>query len=770
MDAAALEKALLDKVKVREDELRRRERQLLTREQAIKEKQEQLEAAKSTSDALVVELRQREGALTETEKKHGALRKREEECRTKELLLSEKEAGLLDKLHDIAQQQKTLSVTIRMKQKLIDDRTADLRRQEEQLRARATGVEAEASELAQAKRLHERRIREGEDSTREQEHRLSERSAKLATQSRAADLKQVELEKLLEDAGERSRQLKADLLDVESRERECRWHEDSLRRQNEDVATKKISLTEWESQLRELEEHLSTARAELDWRSSTVAVREASVLQRGSLCLSAEHEVADRERNVTAEKEHLFVLKSDLQKRESTLSEREAALEHEREELLAVKKSLADAQNILVHDAERLGHAWTETHHARAVVEEERAVLNAHLRRQNINPDASGNRRGVPGSVSTATGALLQAASKRSPAAAARRWATLPPDAPRGGEEDDAADLPALASLSTAEKASALDFHRALLDVSRDRATSVYATSTPHRSGSLISVEPRPASRTSARAEVRSGDAQTLAVDTVGAVKLLERQVESHATHLSSLLASLAAQLNQRLAPSAEEPLNEQERGVSRLLLSYGEAVDARNVDLVAEDQFLCRLIALTVPEPAYARDSLAHVQTHSLVKAEHERLLVARLRCLTEGRRVLLRGAKHALGLVPPRGGDNDFMPPSAMEDVDWRVAGQGATRGDAAARAATPQPQAVRSSGDPPRDRRRSASSMQRDRERADGPTTRPPLRQQTTAQRRALDEQRPLATLPKLGRETTGQRAIPDAEAMPPECLSW
>jgi hypothetical protein len=329
------ERVMHEKLRAKEEEVRRRERDVKQREQQIRDRQDELETAKASCDALMVELHGREGQVAEVEKKHGTLKRREDEVSTREIVLADKDAA----------QHKRLQMLSQAEQRLAQDRSAHrltvaaheqrLEQWESRLVARAAEVETGEARAAAAKQAHQKRQAADEDALARREKAASDHEAKLNHSARSQELKALETEHMNEQASERLRAIKADQVDLESRLREVRWKDDTLTDMLEAANAQKKKLTSWERELAARESATEARDAELGEQREDLAEQAAELALRTERILCAERDVAERLERCEALAVDNAARVSKCEAEEASLRSREVRVVHAEEAIAA---------------------------------------------------------------------------------------------------------------------------------------------------------------------------------------------------------------------------------------------------------------------------------------------------------------------------------------------------------------------------------------------------------------------------------------------------
>jgi phage replication-related protein YjqB (UPF0714/DUF867 family) len=239
------EKVLLEKLKAREDELRKREREVKHREQTARERFDELETAKASCDALMLDLHGREALVSEVEKKHGGLKRREDEVSTREIVLADREVALHKRLQQLSQDEQAMVQGKDAHKAAVGAEEKRLAAWEAKLAARGQDLANAEAALSAAKAAFLKRATEEDEGLKYREKVVSDTERRLSAASRTQELRALETEHLSEQAHERLRAIKAEQVDLETKSREARWKDEALAEMLDAAGAKKKTLTAW---------------------------------------------------------------------------------------------------------------------------------------------------------------------------------------------------------------------------------------------------------------------------------------------------------------------------------------------------------------------------------------------------------------------------------------------------------------------------------------------------------------------------------------------
>jgi hypothetical protein len=320
------DKVLADKLRAKDEELRQRERLVKQREQGARDRHDELEAAKASCDALMVELHQREATLAEVEKRHGTLKRREDEVASRENTLADKEAALQRRLQQLSHDEQALTQS-RIAQKAVAAAAAQrFTLAEAQISTREREVSATEAQLAAYRLSAEKRMQEEEEALRKRERFASETEKRLRDASRTNEKRALEAEHLNEQAAERLKVIKASQLELETKTREVRWKDDAMTDLLKEANERKASFTHWEAKLCAREATVAFVDSEHQARVSALDLREAELGLLREQVLQADRSVSEREENVRSAAVRIDSRNADLAARESQVAGREAAV------------------------------------------------------------------------------------------------------------------------------------------------------------------------------------------------------------------------------------------------------------------------------------------------------------------------------------------------------------------------------------------------------------------------------------------------------------
>ena len=341
--SADVPNALLEKIKVREEELRKKEKEMKLREAQVKERGDELESAKQQVDTMLEDLERREADLSATEKKHGALSRREDAAHQRDMQLSDREVQLQDKLAEISRKEKENAAIFRQRAKEYDSRMFALQQQEADIKMREEALREAESEMAQRQQAARERNLEMEAHQTEREKEIKTVSIQQREEWKLIERRQLELEQNFSDLQDRLKFQRAEQMELETRDRDVKWKEDQLREGHAEVTAQKQKLLKWDADLIERQVVVENLEADLQHRKDSLDEDEIKFKVKLQHMIQSEQEIREREKN-------LDKFESELDDREAVLTQREAIVNeqvrHANEQVRKAEQATEDAQNL----------------------------------------------------------------------------------------------------------------------------------------------------------------------------------------------------------------------------------------------------------------------------------------------------------------------------------------------------------------------------------------------------------------------------------------
>ena len=377
--------------------LRRKEKELQKKEEQIEQSLAEIAIARDSVDTLMQELEARELVMNEAEEKHGSLLKREEDVARRELEASDKERTVALRLEEIAKKDASFEELERTRKKEYEDKLFPLAAREQELIRREGEVHALEVELESKMRAFSKKVQYEEERDRQREKMYKEQESKLKEQTVAVDKKYNDAEALLAQVSEKSKAVKAEQVELESRDREVKWRDDQLRAAHQEAQETKNKLIKWERALAQREEELNVLSAELQLQKTTMESKELELGERLSKLLSAEKEVKDLEQDTTSRMQRVEHMESVATERINSTQQRESRIS---EDLAAVEATKAESDELVQLAQDKVAAA---TKLVKEVEERERAlkdwIIELQVKEQQLEKREAqlGHGRGVGG-------------------------------------------------------------------------------------------------------------------------------------------------------------------------------------------------------------------------------------------------------------------------------------------------------------------------------------------------------------------------------------
>lgn len=384
----------------REEAFRRKERELGKREQQIVERQQQVDSARATVDALLQELEARELVILEAESKHGSLLRREEDAIRREKDLSERERQLNDRNAEVLRLERDLEEASKLRDKQYQERLYPLATREQELNRREVEVHNSEIELESKMRSVSKKVQLEEEKDRAKEKSFREQEARLKDMAAKNEKRNQEAEAQLASLAERSKQIKSEQVELETRDREVKWKEEQLRLATNEVHETKRRLMEWEKSLDIKREESETILSEVQNARSAIDVKELELSERLNKLLGAESDLQQREQALHAREVAMMKLEEASGNRAHALTEANMKLREQLSELDETKADLEAKLKLILMKEE------DHEKKAAALLEREGALKNWILELDFRESTLNRKENMLMNAASTGTGAV----------------------------------------------------------------------------------------------------------------------------------------------------------------------------------------------------------------------------------------------------------------------------------------------------------------------------------------------------------------------------
>jgi hypothetical protein len=343
-----------ESLKHREEALRRKDKEVLKREEHVAEQTERLHHMRASMEAQISELEARELVMNDAEVKHGSLLQREELLSRRLREVAEREESLKERLLEVGRRDAEIHEKIKSKQREYDQKLFPLAAREQELFRREQEAKAMEADLDSRLKAFNKRVASEEERDRLKEKSLRELEAKAKDLLALAEKKQQEADQFSQHLTEKQRLVKAEQVEVDSRDREVKWRDEQLRVSLIEHNDVKIKLANWEKSLSSREEELNVALAALELGRSEVGVRDLTVAERLTRLLDAEKDIQERELRAAETIRNAEVMQASAAARAATLQEREQRVAEQSADLAHLSTQLADYERRLNTEEESL--------------------------------------------------------------------------------------------------------------------------------------------------------------------------------------------------------------------------------------------------------------------------------------------------------------------------------------------------------------------------------------------------------------------------------
>ena len=343
-----------DTLRQREDALRRKEKEVIKREEHVQEQTEQLRHMRASMEAQIQELEARELVMNDAEVKHGSLLQREELLSRRLREVAEREESLKERLLEAGRRETEMHEKIKAKQREYDQKLFPLAAREQELFRREQEAKALEADLDSRLKAFNKRVVIEEEKDRAKEKSLRELEAKAKELLALAEKKQTEADQFSLHLNEKQRLVKAEQVEVDSRDREVKWRDEQLRVSLIEHNEFKLKMANWEKALSMKEEELNVATAAFELQKAEVGVKELTVAERLTRLLDAEKDLQERELKANETLRNADDIVSSAAARASAVQEREKTITDQSLDLTKLSCQLRDFEKRLKSEEEDL--------------------------------------------------------------------------------------------------------------------------------------------------------------------------------------------------------------------------------------------------------------------------------------------------------------------------------------------------------------------------------------------------------------------------------
>lgn len=349
----------------REEQLRRKEKEIARKEQTVKEQVLHAQTLKLSMDAALQELEARELVMNDAEQKHGSLLQREEVITRRERDTEAKEDALRERLVEATKRDQEAADYFRQRQREYEEKLFPLAAREQELLRREAEAQAMDHDLELKYKTLNRHVASEEEKEKSREKTFRDREQQLRDLMAATDRRQQEQEQTATHLNEKQRLLKAEQLESDGRDRELKWREDNCRAAQHENADLKAKLVQWEGSLAVKEESVQALLAQAQLKLAELELKDTIVAEKTAKLLAMDQAAQDREtssaqaeaaakavakrveqeqQKAQAESERLAKVAQDLSQREAGIASQEKKLQEWDEKLRHLQTSLEDRE------------------------------------------------------------------------------------------------------------------------------------------------------------------------------------------------------------------------------------------------------------------------------------------------------------------------------------------------------------------------------------------------------------------------------------------
>lgn len=378
---------------IREEALRRKDKEVLKREEYIADQTDQLRHMRASMEAQISELAARELVMNDAEVKHGSLLQREELLSRRLREVAEREESLKERLLEAGRREAEMHEKIKAKQREYDQKLFPLAAREQELFRREQEAKALDADLDGRLKAFNKRIAIEEEKDRAKEKSLRDLESKAKDLLALAEKKQTEADQFAQHLQEKQRLVKAEQVEVDSRDREVKWRDEQLRLALMEHNDVKLKLANWEKSMSVREEDLHVATAALELKKAEVGVRELTVAERLTRLLDAEKDIQDRETRATDACRNAEASVALAAQRAATLQERERRIAEQSLELATLSVQLKEHDTRLRSDSVGLEQTRRQQDEKEKAIKE--WILELQFREQSLA--GGGGANSTPG-------------------------------------------------------------------------------------------------------------------------------------------------------------------------------------------------------------------------------------------------------------------------------------------------------------------------------------------------------------------------------------
>ncbi|CUF64326.1 Hypothetical protein, putative, partial [Bodo saltans] len=397
-----------DKMKMREEALRRKEKENSKKEEQMKDQLDQIRNMRSAMDATMQELEARELVMTDAESKHGSLLQREEAITRRERDVDAKEETLRERLIEATKRDQEAADFFKQRQREYEEKLFPLAAREQELVRREMEAHAMNHDLEVKYKQLNKHVAAEEEKEKVRDKSFRDREQALRDQMSQTERRQQELEQLNQHLTEKQRLLKAEHVENDGRDREIKWREEQLRIAQAEMTELKTKLIKWEGKLAVDEETNRVEQSRVSMRQAELALRETEIAEKTNKLLAMDEDIQRREE---LSKKTLESVNSSL-----TTSERQRAEVEEAKRLVDMQqKDLAAREDGIREKESRLSEIEQRLRlQTKALDEKESAVkswiMELQYREQSSGSTAAATTKFQPGEL---VGAPLEAIQER---------------------------------------------------------------------------------------------------------------------------------------------------------------------------------------------------------------------------------------------------------------------------------------------------------------------------------------------------------------------
>jgi hypothetical protein len=357
-----------DKMKMREEALRRKEKENSKKEEQMKDQLDQIRNMRSAMDATMQELEARELVMTDAESKHGSLLQREEAITRRERDVDAKEETLRERLIEATKRDQEAADFFKQRQREYEEKLFPLAAREQELVRREMEAHAMNHDLEVKYKQLNKHVAAEEEKEKVRDKAFRDREQALRDQMGQTERRQQELEQLNQHLTEKQRLLKAEHVENDGRDREIKWREEQLRIAQAEMTELKTKLIKWEGKLAVDEEANRVEQSRVSMRQAELALRETEIAEKTNKLLAMDEDIQRREdlskrtlesvnasllsserqrAEVEDAKRSIQTTQSDLAARESGIRDKEARLNEVEQRLRLQTKALDEKESAI---------------------------------------------------------------------------------------------------------------------------------------------------------------------------------------------------------------------------------------------------------------------------------------------------------------------------------------------------------------------------------------------------------------------------------------